>query len=366
MAHPDRSASLALTLRLLERPYAFDFFQLARRIDAAMGTGGPGLGESTRPSQDPVRFGQTPSMAFESATVRGFEPGGAGRTPRVQVAFMGLLGANGPLPLHVTEYARDRERDAKDQTLRRFFDIFHHRAVSLFYRAWAVNRPTAQRDKVAQRGGLADRFGYQVACLAGLGLESVRQRDAVPDHAKWHFSGRLANQTRPPESIEAIVQDDFGIPCRVEEFVGTWMDLPKDAKLRLGRDPQNARLGVSAIVGNRYWDCQQKFRLRLGPMRRDEYERFLPGATGFARLAGWVRQHIGFELVWEARLVLDKRDATGTRLGRLGDGLGSDSGVDGAGARLGWTSWIMSRPLSKNPDQLTLRGPERPDPARHL
>ncbi|MEM7755079.1 MAG: type VI secretion system baseplate subunit TssG [Planctomycetota bacterium] len=366
MAHQDRSASLALTLRLLERPHAFDFFQLVRRIDAAMGKGGPGIGASARPAQDPVRFGQAPSMTFESSAVSGFEPGNNAKPPRVNVAFMGLLGANGPLPHHVTEYARDRERDARDDTIRRFFDVFQHRAVSLFYRAWAVNRPTAQRDRVARDGEAADRFGYYVASIAGLASDSVRGRDAVPDHAKWHFAGRLANQTRPPESIAAIVEDDFGIACEVEEFVGTWMDLPKDARLELGGASENTGLGISAIVGERYWDCQQKFRLRLGPMRRDDYEQFLPGARGFARLTAWVRQHVGFELVWEAKLVLDKRDATGTRLGRPDDGLDSASAVAGAGARLGWTSWLMSTPLETDPDQLTLRGPETPDPSQHL
>jgi len=361
MAHTDRSASLALTLRLLERPQAFDFFQLVRRVDAAMGRGQPGIGRSARPAQDPIRFGQAPSMTFEPSTVRGFEPRANGAPPSVQVAFMGLLGANGPLPLHLTEYARDRERDHRDDTLRRFLDVFHHRAVSLFYRAWAVNRPAALRDAAAHRGDHADRFGFYVACLEGLGFDSLRERDAVPDHARWHFAGRLANQTRPPESLEAIIEDDFAVPCEVEEFVGTWMDLPGDARMRLGGSPETASLGVNAIVGQRYWDCQQKFRLRLGPMRRDDYERFLPGADGFARLAGWVRQHIGFELVWEARLVLDKQDATGIRLG------GDPADPTGnAGARLGWTSWTMSRPLPENPDQLTLRGPETPDPARHL
>ncbi|MEM1185707.1 MAG: type VI secretion system baseplate subunit TssG [Planctomycetota bacterium] len=357
MANPDRSASLALTLRLLERPFAFDFFQLARRVDAAMGKDAPGLGASSRPSQDPVRFGQAPEMRFEPSSVQGFEPGGGGRPPRVQTTFLGLLGANGALPLHVTEYARDRERDAKDQTVRRFLDIFHHRAISVFYRAWAVNRPAVHRDRVASRGESADRYGFYVGSLAGLGNESVRERDAVPDHAKWHFAGRLANQTHPPESIEAIVEDDFGVPCRVEEFVGTWMDLPDDARCRLGTNPVSSQLGVSAIAGERYWDCQQKFRIRLGPMRRDDYERFLPGADGFSRLAGWIRQHVGFELVWEANLVLDRADATGTRLGTPAKGLGP---------RLGWTSWLMSSPLPEDPDQLTLRGPEKPDPSRHL
>jgi type VI secretion system protein ImpH len=352
MAHPDRSATFALILRLMERPHAFDFFQAVRRIEAVMGNGAPMLGATTRPRQDPVRFMQSPTLAFEPSAIKGYEPATDHHPGRIDVAFMGLTGANGPLPLHITEYARDRVRDARDDTLHRFFDVFNHRAVSLFYRAWAVNRPATLRDRAAREGERGDRWGFYVACLSGLGLDALRERDALPDHAKWHYAGRLGSQARPPESIEAIVAEDFSVPCEVVEFVGQWLDLPVDAQLSLGGNPDNARLGSSAIVGKRYWDCQQKFRVRLGPMRRADYEAFLPGSPGFDRLAAWVRQHIGFELLWEAQLILDKEDATGTRLAGSPDTPGA--------ARLGWTSWIMSDPLPENPDQLILRGPEAP------
>lgn len=367
MAHPDRSATFALILRLMERPHAFDFFTAVRRIEAVMGDGGPMLGSTLRLRQDPVRFSQGASLAFEPSTIKSFSPGaararngdGAGGVReeaagpgRLEVAFMGLLGANGPLPLHLTEYARDRVRDAKDTTLLRFLDIFHHRSISLFYRAWAMNRPEVLRDRAARGDELADRYGHYLSCLTGLGSPSLRNRDAVPDRAKWYFAGRVSNQTRPPESIEDVVVEDFGVTCEVVEFVGRWMDLPSDACLRLGEGPETGTLGVSTIIGTRHWDCQQTFRLRLGPMSLERYERFLPGTPGFRRLTSWVRQHIGLELMWEAQLVLRKEEATGTRLGA--------SAAEG-GARLGWTSWIMSDPLPTDPDQLILRGPERAD-----
>jgi type VI secretion system protein ImpH len=372
MAHPDRSATFALILRLMERPHAFDFFTAVRRIEAVMGDGGPMLGATTRLRQDPVRFSQGASLAFEPSTIKSFSPG-AGRARhgdegggggavgvreeaagpgRLEVAFMGLLGANGPLPLHLTEYARDRVRDAKDTTLLRFLDIFHHRSISLFYRAWAMNRPAVLRDRAARGNELADRYGYYLSCLTGIGAPSLRGRDAVPDRAKWYFAGRLSNQTRPPESIEDVVVEDFGVTCEVVEFVGRWMDLPGDARLRLGESAETGALGVSTIIGTRHWDCQQTFRLRLGPMSREKYERFLPGTAGFRRLTSWVRQHIGLELMWEAQLVLKKEEATGTRLG---------AAPSEGGARLGWTSWIMSDPLPEDPDQLILRGPEEAD-----
>ena len=63
------------------------------------------------------------------------------------VNFMGLFGPNAPLPLHITDYARDREANAKDETLTAFLNVFHHRLISLFYRAWAVNQKAADLDR---------------------------------------------------------------------------------------------------------------------------------------------------------------------------------------------------------------------------
>src|SRR6478609_2460492 len=67
--------------------------------------------------------------------------------PRLYVTFGGMFGPQGPLPLHLTEYARDRIINSADPTFARFLDIFHHRMLSLVYRAWADAQPTVQFDR---------------------------------------------------------------------------------------------------------------------------------------------------------------------------------------------------------------------------
>ena len=138
MADQARTATRTLDLvRELERdPYRFSFFQALRRLEAE-NRDRPRLGESTRAAEDPIRLGQKPSMAFASSPLAAFERGKEGRADRLDVLFFGLFGPNGPLPNHLTEYAHDRIRNAKDTTFSRFADLFHHRMLSLFYRAWA-------------------------------------------------------------------------------------------------------------------------------------------------------------------------------------------------------------------------------------
>ena len=139
MAESDRKTSDLIDLfrSLANEPYRFDFFQALRRLEC-LSTQSPRLGESASPQEDPIRLGQEPSLAFAPSTLSALQSGKDGRPPRLLVHFMGLLGPNGPLPLHLTEFARDRLRNSDDPTFARFLDVFHHRMLSLFYRAWAV------------------------------------------------------------------------------------------------------------------------------------------------------------------------------------------------------------------------------------
>ena len=325
---------LALTDALAREPYAFDFFQALRRLEN-LHRDKPRIGASLRPADDPVRLGQEPSMAFAPATLSGFHRQAGGRPPRLLSQFLGLLGPNGPLPLHLTEYARDRLRNADDPTFARFLDLFNHRMLALFYRAWAQTQPTVGFDRPA-----ADPFAAYVGSLFGLGMPALRRRDAMPDLAKLHHAGHLACQTRHAPGLQAILADFFKLPVAIEEFVGHWLLLPRDYRWRLGESPATGTLGLSATVGSRVWDCQCKFRIRLGPVSLADYQRLLPGGDSLVRLIAVVRNYVGDALLWDLNLVLKQEEVPAIRLGESG--------------RLGWTTWLTSRPLARDGDDLFL------------
>ena len=332
----ERPAPLASGLpdRVRTAPHAEGFHALLRLFEA-VNPKRPRLGRSLHPAQDAIRLGQEPGVTHAPSSIAGFEPGQDGRPDRLIIHLFGLFGPDGPLPLHITEQARDRQRNHGDATLRRFIDLFHHRLISLFHRAWTDVRPTASFDRPEQ-----DRFGDYVGALIGISTPGLRDRDAMPDLTKLHFAGLLSGQTRHASGLASILSAFFAMPVRVETFVGGWLRLPAEDHTRLGAGPRTAALGGTAVLGAQIWSRQHKFRLVFGPLTLAEYERLLPGGLSFHRLVPIVRNWAGDALAWDVNMVLKRAEVPAIRLGQQG--------------RLGWTTWLMPRPAPHDAADLFL------------
>ncbi len=322
MASPagNKADAVALENALRDHPEAFDFFEAARRLECAYPEW-PRLGYSAKASDDFVRLCQSPSLAFAPRMIDRYQPGGAGKPARLHGLFFGLFGPNAALPLHLTEYAMDRELNSKDSTFIAFANIFHHRMMSLLYRSWADSQPTVQLDRPAE-----DKFRLYMGALVGLATPNLSDRDAMPDQFKRFFAGRLLQQTRNAEGLKGLLERFFRIPVGIVEFVAEWMRLPASSHLRLGSSGEVASLGVTAVAGEYVWGSQQRFRLRLGPLNRAEFNNFLPGGEALRQLVAAVKTYVGEEKAWDVQLVLKRADIPMTRLGKSG--------------RMGLNSWM--------------------------
>jgi type VI secretion system protein ImpH len=338
MAGADGQTPDHLIAELARDPFGFDFFRAVRLLENSR-RDLPRIGYSASPAEDPVRFKQNPSLAFAPSTLEKFEPGPEGAPPRLAVRFFGLLGPNAPLPPHLTEYAYERILHHGDRTFAEFLNVFNHRLISFFYRAWAANQKAVDLDRTDD-----PRFAMFVGSFLGIGMEGLRNRDAVQDWAKLYFSGRLACQTRNAEGLEAILGEYFEIPARIHTFMGRWLSLPADSVCRLGETPQTGSLGATAIAGSRIYDCQLTFRIRLGPMNLADYERLLPSGEAFKRLKGWVLNYCGEHFFWDAQFALRANEVPQIQLGIRG--------------RLGWTTWLKSQPFAADAEDLVLQASE--------
>ena len=311
--------ALAFFDALAEAPYRFDFYQTMRRLEC-LHDPQPRWGRALRPVDEPVRLGQDPDLSFAIAPLSSFERPN-GRTPRLQVRLFGLFGPNGPLPIHITEYARERLRHSDDPTLCRFLDIMHHRFIALFYRAWAQAQPTVNHDRPRD-----DRFMSYIGAFVGMSPLALRNRDTVPDVAKLFHVGALIRHVRNVEGLTHILQHFFRVPVRIEEFVGHWM--PLSTRERTCLTSETAILGSGAVLGGRVWDRQHKFRIHLGPLTMDQYESFLPG-THNAQETGGLDPPVS---VFRARLGRGAGARGRIAFPRLRLGGGQRLGLDDAGS----------------------------------
>jgi type VI secretion system protein ImpH len=337
----DRDAALAELFRALAAaPREHDFFAVLRHVEA-LRPDQPRIGSALRPSQEALRLGQDPELAFAPAALESFDPG-ARPAPRLGVRFLGLLGAQGPMPLHFTEYVRERLRNRGDATLARFLDVFHHRLLSLFYRAWAQAQPTVHHDRPDD-----DRFAAWLG--AAYGAEGAGAARSLPETARLFQAGLLGIRSRHPEGLSKLLRQYFRAPVRIEQHIVNWMTLASEDKSRLGFSrsrPERSgaampQLGVSATSGSKWRDRQYKFRIAIGPLALAQYEDFLPGSVTWRRLCEWVQQYSGLDLRWDVELTLAAAEIPEPRLA--------------GSVRLGVSTWIGRRTGSRDRHDLRLR-----------
>ena len=296
-----QQALQALLTAVVAKPWDHDFFALMRRIDA-LRPHAPRTGQTQRPGQEAIRFAQPPELDFAPAALSRLELRDD-LPPRLSVRFFGLLGPQGPMPLHLSEYVRERALQRGDWAPAHFFDIFHHRMLSLFYRAWGQAQPAVHQDRPHD-----DRFRVWLAAMAGL----PQGQGAVSDEALAFHAGLLSGRSRHPEALTKVLRHHFGVPAALQCHVGHWMAIEPDDRSSLGpaRAPARsgrsipAQLGHSAVAGSRIWERQYRFRLHLGPLSLAQYNAFLPGGAAWPALTTWVTLLSDPSLRWDLALTL--------------------------------------------------------------
>jgi type VI secretion system protein ImpH len=339
LAH--EAALQALFAAVRAAPYEHDFFALLRRVEGLQPQA-PRIGRAPRPSQEVLRLGQEPELQFGPAAVASFDPE-EGAAPRLGVRFFGLLGPQGPMPLHLTEHVRDRLRLRADPTSARFLDVFHHRLLCLFYRAWADAQPAVQQDRPR-----ADRFAVWLGATFGLDPQAWSQ-GSLPVNARLFQAGLLGARSRHPEGLAKLVSQHFDVPVRIEPYTAHWLSIAPADRSRLGfagnrperAGARGAILGATASVGSKVLDRQYKFRIALGPVSLARYRAFLPDGSAWPRLRDWVVQYVGLDLRWDVQLCLAADELPEPRLGRP--------------MVLGVSAWLAGRDRRRDRADLRLR-----------
>ncbi|WP_192364636.1 type VI secretion system baseplate subunit TssG [Mesorhizobium mediterraneum] len=329
--------------RVEELDDTFDFFELLRRLERRGGL----FGYSGLAGREPARLGQHVRLSFSAKDVVAFSqakdktPGKVGTPARVTVANLGLMGPEGPMPLHLTRWVLDRlsqrwftgadARQTSDTTFVDFVNILQHRMIALYYRAWADAHPAVQVERAV--GG---RVRAMLEAMAGIGLPGTHNPDL--DAVKLRQAASLASQVDGPERLTLFLAEAFKVPVQIKEFVAAWMTIPATLQTRLAQ--AYAVLGRGATIGPRVFSRQSRIELRVGPLGYEEFKAFLPGGQRLKMFKQAVRDMVGESLDVDLRIVLAREAVPQPRIGAV---------------QLGRTTWL-ARPAERgDADEMRLR-----------
>ncbi|WP_434630274.1 type VI secretion system baseplate subunit TssG [Chromobacterium sp. CV08] len=300
----------------------FGFFQAARILGLS-GHKRAGARAGRLPAR--LRFRTLASLSFPASELTAYKPAAAedgDAADEMTISFLGLTGPSGALPTAYTELLLERRLRHRDDTMHAFFDLFSHRAASLFFEAWCK-----YRSWIHVEAGERDGFTRNLLDLGGVGLSQLRQQmgpGAELDERMFvYYAGLLSQKPLSGQALLTLVEGFFGVRAALEQFVGQWLQVPDGEQSQLGM--AGCELGLSAFAGERIWDRQTKLKLRLGPLRRAEFDALQPHAAGAQALRALMQFALGHSLAAEVCLVLDERDVAPAVLGSAALSLGGDS-----------------------------------------
>ena len=222
-----------------------------------------------------MRFRSSFSQLSPSSIYDVAYPDNGDSPPEMVVAFMGLFGLAGVLPRHYTELLLERVRQ-KDFALRDFLDLFNHRMISLFYRAWEKYRfPVAYERSRLSSDAHYDPFSFSLFNLIGMGTDGLRGKLKSGDEPLLYYSGLIA-QPRSACALQAMLGDYFNVPLIIKQFIGAWLRVDDENRTRLSRGDSNNELGTTTMLGSKCWDQQAGFTLAVGPLKFQQFREFLP------------------------------------------------------------------------------------------
>lgn len=331
MAPKKRQQGTSLIDRLFNEYYRFSFFIAVHLLEHFYHDKKP-LGTALSPHKEAMRFFVRPGFAFPPSDIANLQQDNEDGPVHMEVTFMGLIGPSGVLPHWYNELALERARQ-KDHSLTAFFDIFHHRLISLFYLAWKKSRLA-----VNYQIGAKDKVSRYFLSLMGLGTSGLSDRIGLPEESLIYYSGLLSRPIPSAMAIESAVGYFSGAKAQVEQFIDRVIPFAPEDQTHIGS--ANTQLGVDTVCGSYTWENQTKFRINLGPMNYSYFIRFLPSGDMLNSIFFLVRYMVGIEYEFEIRLFLKREDVP---LCTLGMGTAASS-------MLGWTTWLKTPGIINHED----------------
>jgi len=295
------------------------------------------VGYDSAPKLELVKFTATQKLGYPGNAITKLEEisykDGLHRV-NMQVSFMGLTGCAGALPQFYSELVMQRLR-FKDTTMRDFYDMFNHRLISLYYRAWKKYKPSLNH---VNKDKNKDPYTQILSLLSGGSNEH-----------QLFFSGLYSRKIRNAADLQNILASYLSCDVTIKQMIGQWRPLKEQEQTCLASqtlyEGRHARLGVDTVVGKRIWDISSQIEINIMAKNIDKARDLLPNGSLFKLANSIVKDYLGnavqFRLVIESNF--DKLDATQLTKNNY---------------QLGCSSFLVAQKdkLKTNPTKLSFKG----------
>lgn len=325
MGTDERAPAGALVERLLSRPQGFNLFQAISLLERSVPELAPvGRGEG---QAEAVRLSALVSLAFQPSDISSVRVDlQADEAYVLATPVMSLAGAQGPLPLPLTELVLARIA-ARDHATADFLDIFNHRFLAFLYRSRQKHH-VGLNWQSPQSSALANSLD----AIGALALKSVDQKSGA--EAPWlRHAGLLGGAPRSLSGLLVILSDRLGVAASGRQFCGGWRQLePRDVTRISARAPQRVRcLGQGVVLGQRVWDQSAGIAIELANLTLARLRRLLKGGAEHGLLIWMIQSYLAQDVDVEVVLHVKPGEHQPSILSQQEP------------LRLGLTSWLVTR-----------------------
>lgn len=312
---------------LEQEPAQFDFYQAVYALErqlCAERKRWQGVGRDGFPAKEIVRFKSVQHLGFPGQPIakvkyqlqaqdNAGEP--IARNAVMHVSFMGLTGPSGVLPQHYSEMVLQRIKQ-RDNTMRDFFDLFNHRLISLYYRAWEKYRFACQYEMTPDN---QDSFSQVLSKLGG-GSQSL----------SLYYAGAFSQKHRSAAQLSSILSELLQLRVDISPLRGRWLQVQQQEQSKLGGHIAlaggNNRLGHTAMLGQRVWDVSSAVRISLYVKSKKATD-LLPGSYQHQLLKTFLHDYLPPSMQIEIALLGQCQDFPTAQLGGTNSRLGQSGNL---------------------------------------
>ena len=322
MATEDGYETPSVADDLFTRPYDYEFHQ-AIKILEQLYPERSAYGHATNPCNDIVFVSSRVSYTYPASDIYSLiKPSIKENTYRLQVNFLGLAGANAPLPMPYADLLI-RQNQQNSTAYQDFMDIFNNRLLSLLHRIRKKYWPGLANNPLHE--------GSLYRLLNALNGSQRGDQSLLPSSPLHNFiTMNTIHYWRKPRStaaLKAMISDYFQMPVIIESNRGQWNTIGRDQQTQLGM--AHSQLGFSATVGECYWDQMTLVLINLGPLTWSEFQTFMPTGSAWPLFISLVKSFLDTHNQFQICLVIKSQDVQPMRLGDK--------------SYLGWNSWLHGR-----------------------